>query len=68
LIEVSIKETGYQQYQIKPLNYFMDLPFEITLNGKATRMMLGKDGISVKSNTVPMVDAAGYYLKKVVIQ
>lgn len=68
LIEVSIKETGYQQYQIKPLNYFMDLPFEITLNGKATRMMLGKDGISVKSNTIPMVDAAGYYLKKVVIQ
>lgn len=68
LIEVSIKETGYQQYQIKPLNYFMDLPFEITLNGKATRMMLGKDGISVKSNTVPIVDGTGYYLKKVVIQ
>ncbi len=68
LIEVSIKETGYQQYQIKPLNYFMDLPFEITLNGKATRMILGKDGITVKSNSLPMVDAAGYYLKKVVIQ
>lgn len=68
LIEVSVKETSYQQYQIKPLNYFMDLPFEITLNGRATRMILGKDGISVKSNTVPIVDAAGYYLKKVVIQ
>jgi aminopeptidase N len=68
LIEVSIKETGYQQYQIKPLNYFMDLPFEITLNGKATRMILGKDGITVKSNSLPMVDAAGYYLKKLVIQ
>jgi aminopeptidase N len=68
LMEVSVKETGYQQYQIKPLNYFMDLPFDITLNGRATRLILGKDGISVKSNTVPMVDAAGYYLKKVVIQ
>ena len=68
VIEVSIKENGYQQYQIKPLNYFMDLPFEVTLNGKATRMMLGKDGISVKSNSVPIVDAAGYYLKKLVIQ
>jgi len=68
LMEVSVKETGYQQYQIKPLNYFMDLPFEITINGRVTRMILGKDGISVKSNTVPMVDAAGYYLKKVFIQ
>jgi hypothetical protein len=46
----------------------MDLPFEITINGKATRMILGKDGISVKSNTLPMVDVTGYYLKKVVIQ
>ena len=68
LIEVSINETGYQQYQIKPLNYFMDLPYEITLNGKATRMILGKDGITVKSNSLPLVDAAGYYLKKLVIQ
>lgn len=68
LIELSIKETGYQQYQIKPLNYFMDLPFEVTINGTATRQIIGKDGITVKSTTIPMVDAAGYYLKKLVIQ
>lgn len=68
LMEVSIKETGYQQYQIKPLNYFMDLPYEVTINGKATRMMIGKEGITVKSNSLPMVDAAGYYLKKLTIQ
>lgn len=68
LIEVSIKETGYQQYQIKPLNYFMDLPFDVTVNGKPTRQIIGKDGITVKSETIPMVDAAGYYLKKLVIQ
>jgi len=68
VLELSIKETGYQQYQIKQLNYFMDLPFEVTINSKPTRMILGKDGIVVKSNTIPMVDDKGYYLKKVVIQ
>lgn len=68
LMEVSIKETGYQQYQIKPLNYFMDLPYEVTINGKPTRMMIGKEGITVKSNSLPLVDAAGYYLKKLTIQ
>lgn len=68
LMEVSIKETGYQQYQIKPLNYFMDLPYEVTINGKASRMMIGKEGITVKSNSLPLVDAAGYYLKKLTIQ
>lgn len=68
LMEVSIKETGYQQYQIKPLNYFMDLPYEVTVNGKPSRMIIGKEGITVKSNSLPMVDAAGYYLKKLTIQ
>ena len=68
LMEVSIKETGYQQYQIKPLNYFMDLPYEVTVNGRPSRMMIGKDGITVKSNSLPLVDAAGYYLKKLTIQ
>ena len=68
LMEISIKETGYQQYQIKPLNYFMDLPYEVTINGKPVRMMIGKEGITVKSNSLPLVDAAGYYLKKLTIQ
>lgn len=68
LMEISIKETGYQQYQIKPLNYFMDLPYEVTINGKPVRMMIGKEGITFKSNSLPLVDAAGYYLKKLTIQ
>ena len=68
LMEISIKETSYQQYQIKPLNYFMDLPYEVTINGKPVRMMIGKEGITVKSNSLPLVDAAGYYLKKLTIQ
>lgn len=68
LMEVSIKETGYQQYQIKPLNYFMDLPYEVTINGKPSRMTIGKEGVTVKSASLPLVDAAGYYLKKLTIQ
>ena len=68
LMEVSIKETGYQQYQIKPLNYFMDLPYEVTINGKPSRLTIGKEGVTVKSASLPLVDAAGYYLKKLTIQ
>ncbi len=68
LMELSIKEIGYQQYQIKPFNYFMDLPYELTINGKATRMIIGKEGVTVKSASLPLVDAAGYYLKKLTIQ
>jgi aminopeptidase N len=68
VLEVSIKEIGYQQYQIKINNYFMDLPFDILINGKKEKIIIAKDGIKVKSNLPPTVDPTGYYLKKITIQ
>lgn len=68
VLDFSVKETGYQQYQIKQLNYFMDLPVDMVINGKIERMMMSKDGIKIKSILPPIVDPMGYYLKKVVIQ
>jgi aminopeptidase N len=65
VLEVSVKETGYQQYQIKVNNYFMDLPFDILINGKKEKMVIGKDGIKVKSDLPPAIDPTGYYLKKI---
>lgn len=65
VLEVSVKETGYQQYQIKVNNYFMDLPFDILINGKKEKLIIGKDGIKVKTNLPPAIDPTGYYLKKI---
>jgi len=68
VIDFTIKETGYQQYQLKINNYFMDLPVDVLINGKIERIVMGKEGLKLKSTLPPMVDPKGYYLKKVSLQ
>lgn len=66
--EFNMKETGYQTYHIKPLNYVMDLPLDIMINGKTEKYTLTNNGLTVVSSTPPIVDPKGYYLKTVTIQ
>jgi aminopeptidase N len=68
VLDINIKETGYHKYEVKLNNYFMDLPVEVTTNNKTEKINIIKDGIIVTGNTPPMVDARGFYLKKITIQ
>jgi len=68
VLDITIKEVGFNKYQIKVNNSFMPLPFEITTNGQTSRMVIAKDIITVNSASPPLVDAKGFYLKKITIQ
>jgi aminopeptidase N len=68
VIDINIKEIGFQKYQIKINNFFMPLPFEITANDKTSKLIIPAGGIVVNSALPPQVDAKGFYLKKVTIQ
>ncbi len=68
VLDITIKEVGFNKYQIKVNNSFMPLPFEITTNGQTSRMVIAKDVITVNSASPPQVDAKGFYLKKITIQ
>ncbi|MEO6405705.1 MAG: M1 family metallopeptidase [Ferruginibacter sp.] len=68
VLEINIKESAYHKYQVKASNYFMDLPIEVTADNKTDKMILGKEGITVKSTTPPIVDGKSFYLKKITIQ
>jgi len=68
VIEVNVKEIGFQKYQIKINNFFMPLPFDITANNQTSRLIIPLEGITVNSALPPQVDAKGFYLKKVIIQ
>jgi aminopeptidase N len=68
VLDISIKEVGFQKFQIKVNNWFMTLPFEITANGKTTRTNISSEGMIVQSALPPQVDAKGFYLKKITIQ
>ncbi len=68
LLDISVKEVGYQKYLIKVENFFMPLPFDIGTNTGTNKMLINKEGITVTSNYAPQVDAKGYYLKKITLQ
>lgn len=65
VMEITIKEVGYKQYQIKVNNFFMSLPFDITMNGQVVRKEIPENGIIVTSDGMPQVDAKGHYLRKI---
>jgi len=68
VIDMNVKEIGFQKYQIKINNFFMPLPFDITANDQTSRLIIPLEGITVNSVLPPQVDAKGFYLKKVTIQ
>ncbi len=68
VIEVNVKEIGFQKYQIKINNFFMPLPFDIMANDRSGKMVIPAEGIVVKSVSPPQVDPGGFYLKKITIQ
>jgi aminopeptidase N len=68
VLDISVKETGYQKYLVKVNNYFMPLPFDMTTSAGTNRTIIGKDGITVNSTFPPQVDVKGYYLKKITLQ
>ncbi len=68
VLDISVKETGFQKYLVKVNNYFMPLPFDISTSNGTTRTVINKEGVIFASATPPMVDGKGYYLKKILIQ
>ena len=68
VIDVNVKEIGYQKYQLKITNFFMPLPFDVVANDKTSKMVIPAEGLVINSATPPQIDPKGFYLKKVTIQ
>ena len=68
VIDVTVKEIGFQKYQLKITNFFMPLPFDIVANDKTSKMVIPAEGLVVNSATAPQIDPKGFYLKKLTIQ
>ncbi len=67
VLNIDVKEIGYQKYLIKLNNFFMPLPFDIISNGKLEKVSIPAEGITVNSTFAPQVDPKGNYLKKITL-
>jgi aminopeptidase N len=67
VLDVNVKEIGFQKYQIKVNNFFMPLPFDIIANDKINKVIIPVEGIIINSEYAPQIDPKGFYLKKITI-
>jgi len=67
VLDVNVKEIGFQKYQVKINNFFMPLPFDIIANDKISKVIIPAEGITINSAYSPQVDPEGFYLKKITI-
>ncbi len=65
---INVKQTTLLTYQVSLSNMDMELPIEIVTSSGKQKIMVGKKPVEVKSETLPLIDPDGYYLKKVVFE
>jgi hypothetical protein len=68
VLDIVVKQTGYQKYSVSIRNLFMPLPIDITTPAGTEKKLIDKEGLIITSAIPPVVDGKGYYLKKIVVQ
>jgi len=66
-LQITVKQTGFNQYTIQAVNLPMSLPIDVLTDAGTEKIFLpDSKPFKIKSSTVPVVDANGYYLKNVI--
>lgn len=67
-LDVRVKQTNNTEYLIQLLNFNESLPLDVQTSTGTARMMVDKKGITIKSDTTPVIDPDVYYLKRVILE
>jgi hypothetical protein len=67
-LEVLVKQTGEDKYNVRFLNIDMTLPIDIVTDSGIKRTIIDAKGTTITSNTPIQVDPKVFYLKKVIIE
>jgi len=67
-LEISVRQTDANKYEVQVLNLDFDLPFEIITSSGPQKVVLNKKVTTIISDTLPLIDKDTYYLKKITIE
>ena len=67
-LDIRVKQTNNTDYIINLLNFDEALPLDVQTSKGRERMMIDKKGVTIKSETMPVVDPDVYYLKRVILE
>jgi aminopeptidase N len=65
LLEITVKQTGFNEYAIRSTNLPMPLPIDILTGSGTEQIILTDKWVKIKSSFPPVADPKGYYLKTV---
>lgn len=67
-LDVLVKQTGDNKYQVQLVNFDAAIPMDIKTNAGVQRTTLSKAGITITSTTTPVIDPEVFYLKRVIYE
>ena len=67
-LEIGVRQVEDKVYQVKLVNYFGTLPFEMLVDGKMIKNRIDRSGITINSQGPPQIDPRGFYLKRVILE
>lgn len=67
-LDILVKQTADNKYQIQPLNFDTTFPIDIQTDAGTKRVTLSKEGITINSATTPVIDPEVFYLKRVIYE
>ena len=65
LLEIKIRQIGFNEYAIRSTNAPMSLPMDVLTGNTTKQIILTDKWLNVKSDMLPIVDPNGHYLKTV---
>ena len=65
LLEVNIRQTGYNEYAIQVPNLPIPLPMDIITSAGTQHLTIKEKTFKLSSSTAPVIDAKGNYLKHI---
>lgn len=67
-LEVHVRQTRENEYQVKLLNLDMTVPIDVQTDSGIQRIMVDKKPVTVSSKSSLVIDPKVFYLKKVIIE
>jgi hypothetical protein len=67
-LDILVKQTTDNKYQIQPLNFDKAFPIDIQTDAGTKRITLDKEGTTITSSTTPVIDPEVFYLKRVIYE
>jgi aminopeptidase N len=67
-LDIVVKQQSANEYALSLQNIAMRLPVTVVIDGKEKQMMLDQNPQTVKSESTPIADPEGWYLKRIIIE